>query len=98
VLNAAVSAQKPVLAFSGSGLLKKVVEKYHLGVFVEPDDSGEILSVAQILLDLLLTLTTQNLDTRSPLLTSYTPLPPLTGNAMKLRIHGKKCIKCFRKS
>ena len=43
VLNAAVFAQKPVLASSGSGPLKTVVKKYHLGIFVEPDDSDEIL-------------------------------------------------------
>jgi glycosyltransferase involved in cell wall biosynthesis len=43
VLNAAVSARKPVLASSGSGPLKMVVEKYHLGVFVEPDDVEEIV-------------------------------------------------------
>jgi len=43
VLNAAVSARKPVLASSGSGPLKTVVEKYHLGVFVEPDNAEEVL-------------------------------------------------------
>ena len=43
VLNAAVSARKPVLASSGPGPLKTVVEKYHLGVFVKPDDAEEIL-------------------------------------------------------
>lgn len=43
VLNAAVSARKPMLASSGPGPLKTVVEKYHLGVFVEPDDLEEIL-------------------------------------------------------
>lgn len=43
VLNAAVSARKPVLASSGSGPLKSVVEKYHLGVFNEPDNPEEIL-------------------------------------------------------
>jgi hypothetical protein len=32
-----------VLASSGSGPLKTVVEKYHLGVFVKPDDFEEIL-------------------------------------------------------
>ena len=46
VLNAAVSARKPVLASSGSGPLKTVVNKYHLGVFVEPDDQEEILRAA----------------------------------------------------
>ena len=43
VLNAAVSARKPVLASSGSGPLKTVVEKYELGVFVKPDDFEEVL-------------------------------------------------------
>jgi glycosyltransferase involved in cell wall biosynthesis len=43
VLNAAVSARKPVLASSGPGPLKTVVEKYELGVFVKPDDAEEIL-------------------------------------------------------
>jgi len=44
VLNAAVSAQKSVLASSGSGPLKTVVEKYQLGLFVEPDNFEEILT------------------------------------------------------
>jgi glycosyltransferase involved in cell wall biosynthesis len=43
VLNAAVSARKPVLASCGGGPLKTVVEKYHLGVFVEPDNAEEVL-------------------------------------------------------
>jgi len=43
VLSAAVSARKPVLASSGSGPLKTVVEKYQLGVFVKPDDFEEVL-------------------------------------------------------
>ena len=43
VLNAAVSARKQMLASSGAGPLKTVVEKYHLGVFVEPDDLEEIV-------------------------------------------------------
>lgn len=46
VLNAAVSARKPVLASSGSGPLKTVVNKYRLGVFVEPDNAEEILKGA----------------------------------------------------
>jgi glycosyltransferase involved in cell wall biosynthesis len=44
VLNAAVSARKPVLASSEAGPLKKVVGKYRLGVFVAPDDLDEILA------------------------------------------------------
>ena len=63
VLNAAVSARKPVLASSGPGPLKTVVEKYHLGVFVEPDDLKEILRGAQMLLYAHLSPVTQNLDT-----------------------------------
>ncbi len=43
VLNAAVSARKPVLASSGPSALKTAVQKYHLGVFVEPDDLEEII-------------------------------------------------------
>jgi hypothetical protein len=35
-----------VLASSGAGPLKTVVEKYHLGVFVKPDDQEEILRAA----------------------------------------------------
>jgi glycosyltransferase involved in cell wall biosynthesis len=43
VLNAAVSARKPVLASCGGGPLKTVVEKYQLGIFVEPDNAEEVL-------------------------------------------------------
>ncbi len=50
VLNAAISARKPALASSGPGPLKTVVEKYHLGVFVKPDDAEEILRGASKLL------------------------------------------------
>jgi len=50
VLNAAVSARKPVLASSGPGPLKTVVEKYQLGVFVNPDDFEKILRGASKLL------------------------------------------------
>jgi hypothetical protein len=39
------------LASSGAGPLKTVVEKYRLGVFVEPDDVEEILKGAKQLLD-----------------------------------------------
>ena len=46
VLNTAVSARKPVMASSGSGPLKTLVNKYHLGVFVEPDDLEKILRAA----------------------------------------------------
>ena len=43
VLNTAVSARKPVLVSSGSGPLKTVVNKYRLGIFVEPDNLEEII-------------------------------------------------------
>jgi glycosyltransferase involved in cell wall biosynthesis len=43
VLNSAVSARKPVLASSGAGPLRKMVEKYQLGLFVEPDNEAEII-------------------------------------------------------
>jgi glycosyltransferase involved in cell wall biosynthesis len=46
VLNAAVSARKPVLASCGGGPLKSVVEKYDLGVFADPDDVEEIVKGA----------------------------------------------------
>ncbi len=38
VLNVAVRYRKPCLASSGGGNLQSVVEKYHLGCFVEPDN------------------------------------------------------------
>ena len=43
VLNTAVSARKPALVSSGSGPLKTVVNKYRLGIFVEPDNLEEII-------------------------------------------------------
>jgi hypothetical protein len=46
VLNTAVSARKPVLASSGLGPLKTVVNQYQLGIFVEPDDFDKILRAA----------------------------------------------------
>jgi glycosyltransferase involved in cell wall biosynthesis len=46
VLNTAVSARKPVLASSGLGPLKTVVNQYQLGIFVEPDDFEKILRAA----------------------------------------------------
>ena len=53
VLNAAISARKPVLASSGPGPLKTVVEKYELGVFVKPDDLEEVLRGSRQLMDAL---------------------------------------------
>jgi len=54
VLNAAVSARKPVLASSGPGPLKTVVNKYLLGVFIEPDNFEEVLRGARQISDSLL--------------------------------------------
>jgi glycosyltransferase involved in cell wall biosynthesis len=73
VLNAAVSARKPVVASSGSGPLKTVVEKYHLGVFVEPDNPEETLRGAQMLLDAVSSSPTQILDTRHSTLDTCFP-------------------------
>ena len=42
VLNVAVNYKRPCLASSGQGNLKTVVEKYGLGIFVEPDSSEAI--------------------------------------------------------
>ncbi|MEJ1932792.1 glycosyltransferase, partial [Nostoc sp. NIES-2111] len=38
VLNAAVAYRRPCIASAGSGNLRTVVQKYHLGIFVEPDN------------------------------------------------------------
>jgi glycosyltransferase involved in cell wall biosynthesis len=46
VLNTAVIAQKPILASSGSGPLKSLVQKFGLGVLVEPDDDRALLAGA----------------------------------------------------
>lgn len=73
VLNAAVSARKPVLASSGSGPLKTGVEKYHLGVFVEPDNPEETLRGAQMLLDAVSSSPTQILDSRHSTLDACFP-------------------------
>ena len=63
VLNAAVSARKPVLASSGLGPLKSVVNKYNLGLFVEPDNLEAVLRGAKQLLDSLSSPSTQTLAT-----------------------------------
>lgn len=60
VLNAAVSARKPALASSGSGPLKTVVEKYQLGVFIEPDNPEEILRGVQLILNFFPSYATRN--------------------------------------
>ena len=72
VLNAAISARKPALASAGPGPLKTVVEKYHLGEFVNPDDAEEILRGAQMILDSLPPLDSRRstLDSAKPLATS----------------------------
>ena len=44
VLQAAVWARKPVVASSGEGPLKSLVEKYGLGVWVQPDREDAILA------------------------------------------------------
>jgi glycosyltransferase involved in cell wall biosynthesis len=80
VLASALTAQKPVLASSGSGPLKSTVEKYGLGVFVKPDDSDEILRGAQILLDSLPALITQNLNARHSMLDAC--FPPATSDSL----------------
>jgi glycosyltransferase involved in cell wall biosynthesis len=79
VLNAAVSARKLVLASSGSGPLKTVVEKYHLGVFVEPDAPEETLRGAQMLLDAVSSSPTQILDIRHSTLDAC--FPPATSDS-----------------
>lgn len=43
VLNTAVSYRKPCLASSGEGVLKAVVQKYGLGVWICPDNATEVL-------------------------------------------------------
>jgi len=46
VLASALTARKPVLASSGSGPMKNVVENYHLGIFIKPDDCKKIITGA----------------------------------------------------
>ena len=50
VMNAAVSARKPILGSSGPGPFRTAVVNYGLGVFVEPDDDAAILDGARSLL------------------------------------------------
>jgi len=50
VMNAAVSARKPILASSGPGPFRTAMREYGLGVFVEPDDDAAILKGALHLL------------------------------------------------
>ena len=51
VLNAAIGSHRKVLASSGPGPLKSVVERYRLGVFVEPDRDEAILQGARKLIE-----------------------------------------------
>lgn len=51
VMNTAASYGRPVLASSGPGPLKSVVERYHLGTWVEPDKVGAVAVGMQYLLD-----------------------------------------------
>jgi glycosyltransferase involved in cell wall biosynthesis len=44
VLNTAVRYRKPCVASSGGGNLKSVVERYHLGWFVRPDDFNALIT------------------------------------------------------
>ncbi len=44
VLNTAVACRKLVLASSGDGPLREVVESYGLGLFIEPDDDAAIVA------------------------------------------------------
>jgi glycosyltransferase involved in cell wall biosynthesis len=73
VLNTAVSARKPVLASSGPGPLKNAVNKYHLGVFVEPDNPEEVLRGAKQLLDSLSPPATHKLAARRSTLDACFP-------------------------
>jgi glycosyltransferase involved in cell wall biosynthesis len=73
VLNTAVSARKPVLASSGPGPLKNVVNKFHLGVFVEPDNPEEVLRGAKQLLDSLSPPATHKLAARCSTLDACFP-------------------------
>lgn len=51
VLNVAARARKPVLASSGPGPLRGAVEKYRLGVFVEPDSLEAVIGGLRRLMD-----------------------------------------------
>ena len=42
VLNTAIAYRRPCIASSGEGNLKSVVQKYDLGIFVEPDSAEAI--------------------------------------------------------
>lgn len=50
VLSTAVHCRKPMLASSGAGPLRSAVERYRLGIFVEPDNDDAIRRGALILL------------------------------------------------
>lgn len=44
VLNVAARYRRPVIASSGAGSLRSVVQRYGLGVWVEPDDADALAS------------------------------------------------------
>jgi len=44
VLNTAVGSRKPCLASAGEGSLRSVVQKYELGIWVEPDDVDSLVA------------------------------------------------------
>lgn len=44
VLNTAVASRKPCLASAGKGSLRSVVQKYELGIWVEPDDVNSLVT------------------------------------------------------
>jgi len=51
VMNAAVSARKPILGSSGPGPFRSAFCGYGLGVYIEPDDDSAVLAGAKQLLD-----------------------------------------------
>lgn len=51
VLNVAARARKPVLASSGPSPLREAVEKFRLGVFVEPDSLDDLIGGLRRLMD-----------------------------------------------
>jgi hypothetical protein len=68
------------LASSGPGPLKTVVNKYCLGVFVEPDDLEEVLRGSRQLMDALDPPATQILDTQHSMLDAC--FPPTTSDSL----------------
>jgi glycosyltransferase involved in cell wall biosynthesis len=52
VLNTVAAAAKPVLASSGESPLKECVERFQLGMFVEPDDADAVIEGLRVVCDL----------------------------------------------